>query len=78
MIRSIKTANEYVQPIAATRLWLTLLLAMKRGDMTLLEEALTCPWCIISVMGDHAGEGVDAIFHRKATDIEQAERLSGL
>ena len=42
--------------------------------MTLLEEALTCPQCIISVMGDHAGEGVDAIFHRKATDVERVEK----
>lgn len=50
------------------------MLAMKRDDMTLLEEALKCPQCIISVMGDHAGEGVDAIFHRKATDIKQAEK----
>jgi hypothetical protein len=39
--------------------------------MTLLEEVLTCSQCIISVMGDHAGEAVDAIFHRKATDIER-------
>jgi len=39
-------------------------------DMTLLEEALNCPQCIISVMGDHAGEGIDAIFERKTADIE--------
>ena len=38
-------------------------------DMTLLEEALNCPQCVISVMGEHAGEGVAAIFHRKAADI---------
>jgi hypothetical protein len=38
--------------------------------MTLLKEVLACPQCIISVMGDHAGEGVDAIFHRKSNDIE--------
>lgn len=38
--------------------------------MTLLEEALNSPQCVISVMGAHAGEGVDAIFHRKAADIE--------
>jgi hypothetical protein len=42
--------------------------------MTLLEEVLTYPQCIISVMGDHAGEGVDAIFHRKATDIERTAK----
>ena len=46
----------------------------KNGDMTLLEEVLTYPQCIISVMGDHAGEGVDAIFHRKATDIERTAK----
>jgi hypothetical protein len=39
--------------------------------MGLLEEALKSPQCIISVMGDHAGEGIDAIFFRKANDIEQ-------
>jgi hypothetical protein len=42
--------------------------------MTLLEEVLTCPQCIISVMGDHAGESVDQIFHRKATDIERTAK----
>lgn len=42
--------------------------------MTLLEQALTSPHCIISVIGDHAGEGVDAIFRRKSKDIEQAEK----
>ena len=42
--------------------------------MTLLEEALTCPQCIMSVMGDHAGEGVDAIFDRKATDMERIDK----
>jgi hypothetical protein len=41
-------------------------------DMTLIEEALNCPRCVISVMGDHAGEGVGAIFHRKTADIERA------
>jgi hypothetical protein len=39
-------------------------------DMALLEEALNATQCVISVMGEHAGEGVDAIFHRKAADIE--------
>jgi hypothetical protein len=28
--------------------------------MTLLEAALACPQCLVSVMGDHAGEGADA------------------
>ena len=39
--------------------------------MTLLEEALKSNRCIISVMGAHAGEGVDVIFNRKITDIKQ-------
>ena len=38
------------------------------------EEVSTRPQCIISVMGDHAGEGVDAIFDRKATDIERTAK----
>jgi hypothetical protein len=37
--------------------------------MTLLKEALSSPRCIISVMGDHAGEDVDTIFNRKTDDI---------
>lgn len=37
--------------------------------MTLLEEALDCPQCIVSVMGAHAGEDSDAIFNRKKADI---------
>jgi hypothetical protein len=39
--------------------------------MAILEEALNCSRCIISVMGDHAGEGVGVIFHRKIADIER-------
>ncbi|MGD0168496.1 MAG: hypothetical protein ABSE54_02095 [Smithella sp.] len=39
--------------------------------MAILEEALNCSRCIISVMGDHANEGVGAIFHRKTADIVQ-------
>lgn len=39
--------------------------------MTLLEAALACPQCVLSVMGDHAGEGSDAIFDRKNADIER-------
>jgi hypothetical protein len=35
----------------------------------LLEDALEAPQCIISVMGEHAGEGVDQIFKRKIEDI---------
>ena len=37
--------------------------------MTLLEVAQACPQCVVSVMGDHAGEGVDTIFERKTADI---------
>ena len=39
--------------------------------MALLEEALLCKSCIVSVMGDHAGEGAEAIFDRKQDDIER-------
>ena len=39
-------------------------------NVTLLEEARNSPYCVISVMGDHAGESVDAIFQRKSADIE--------
>jgi hypothetical protein len=42
---------------------------MKKDDMTLLKAALEYHQCIVSVMGDHAGEGTDAIFDRKKTDI---------
>lgn len=37
--------------------------------MKLLDEALACTRCVVSVMGDHAGESVDAIFKRKIADI---------
>ena len=40
----------------------------------LLTEALSASKCVISVMGDHAGEDVDAIFHRKIADIERTNR----
>jgi hypothetical protein len=39
--------------------------------MTLLETALKCPTCIVSVVGDHAGEGTNAIFVRKINDIKR-------
>ena len=39
--------------------------------MTPLEAALACPQCVVSVMGDHAGEGADAIFNRKKADIDR-------
>jgi hypothetical protein len=36
-----------------------------------LAEALVCPRCVISVIGDHAGEGLAPIFKRKIEDIEK-------
>ncbi len=39
--------------------------------MTLHKEAMSSPRCIISVMGDHAGEDVDTIFDRKTNDINR-------
>jgi hypothetical protein len=44
---------------------------MKKGNMPLLEAALQCPTCVVSVIGDHAGEGTDTIFDRKKADIER-------
>ena len=38
--------------------------------MTLLAAALKCPQCIVSVMGDHAGEDSAAILNRKKADID--------
>ena len=40
----------------------------------LVEDALEATQCIISVMGDHAGEGVDRIFKRKIEDITKIKR----
>jgi len=37
--------------------------------MALIEAALTCTQCVLSVMGDHAGEDADTIFNRKKNDI---------
>ena len=42
--------------------------------MHLRDEALAFSRCVVSVMGDHAGEGSAAIFQRKAADIERAGR----
>ena len=42
--------------------------------MALVEQALAAADCVISVMGDHAGEGVDAIFNRKMADIDAVGR----
>ena len=39
------------------------------NNKSLLEKALAASNCIISVMGDHAGEGTDVIFQRKIIDI---------
>jgi hypothetical protein len=36
-----------------------------------LAEALVYPRCVISVIGDHAGEGMAPIFKRKIEDIEK-------
>lgn len=46
---------------------------MMTTEKTLLSEALSASRCVISVMGDHAGEGVAAIFRRKIADIQKAE-----
>jgi hypothetical protein len=40
----------------------------------LIEDALEATQCIISVIGDHAGEGVDKIFKRKIEDIAKINR----
>ena len=40
----------------------------------IIEEALSSTQCIISVMGDHAGEGVVDIFNRKIEDITKINR----
>jgi len=40
----------------------------------LIEDALEATHCIISVIGDHAGEGVDKIFKRKIADITKINR----
>jgi len=40
----------------------------------LIEDALEATQCIISVMGDHAGEGIDRIFKRKIEDITKINR----
>jgi hypothetical protein len=47
---------------------------MKKGTMTLFETASACQQCVISVIGSHAGEGIEAIFERKKADIEQTGR----
>jgi hypothetical protein len=49
---------------------LSLSLAMKKDNMTLLEAVLSCPQCIVSEMGDHAGEDSKVILNRKKADID--------
>jgi alkylation response protein AidB-like acyl-CoA dehydrogenase len=44
---------------------------MKEDNLTLMEKVLACPQCVVSVMRDHGGEGVDYIFNRKKADIER-------
>ncbi len=39
--------------------------------MSIIESALKCPQCVISVMGDHAGEDANTIFDRKKVDIQR-------
>ena len=39
--------------------------------MGLLEASLEGPNCVVSVMGDHAGEAAAEIFNRKRTDINR-------
>ena len=41
------------------------------AERKLLSDALSDSRCVISVMGDHAGEGVAAIFRRKIADIQK-------
>jgi hypothetical protein len=42
--------------------------------MSLLDEALRAPKCVISVMGAHAGEDAAAIFSRKISDCREIGR----
>jgi len=42
--------------------------------MSLLDEALCAPKCVISVMGAHAGEDASAIFSRKMSDCTEIGR----
>jgi len=42
--------------------------------MALVDQALAASRCVISVMGEHAGEGVDSIFERKTADIDAVGR----
>lgn len=53
------------------RLRIHAIVPMKKDNITLLEDALACPRCVVSVMGAHAGESAATIFDRKAVDIER-------
>jgi hypothetical protein len=44
------------------------------GLMSLLDEALRAPKCVISVTGAHAGEDAAAIFSRKIGDCREIGR----
>jgi hypothetical protein len=44
---------------------------MKEESMKLLEAALAGQNCVVSVMGDHAGESPVEIFNRKKSDINR-------
>jgi hypothetical protein len=43
----------------------------RKRSLTAVEEALASSQCVISVMGEHAGEGTNFIFNRKISDLEQ-------
>ncbi len=40
-------------------------------NMTILDTALKLSKCVVSVMGEHAGESIDVIFDRKKADIKR-------
>jgi hypothetical protein len=42
--------------------------------VALVEQALAASGCVISVIGGHAGEGVDVIFKRKMADVDAVGR----
>jgi hypothetical protein len=44
------------------------------GLMSLVDEALRAPKCVISEMGAHAGEDLAAIFSRKICDCREIGR----
>jgi hypothetical protein len=42
--------------------------------MRLFEASMAAPNCVVSVIGDHAGEGANDIFNRKKADINRLGR----